>query len=177
MKNEIRKRVKQKLNTVTEDELGIASNMIAERLFESEEFKSASRIFIYKSFGKEVKTERIIERAIQLGKAVCIPKIDGENMYSLALESITEYYVDSYGILEPVGGEEVAPDLIVMPLIAFDNAKNRLGRGKGYYDRYCNSNPCTTVAIALSVQKEESIPADEWDFTPDVIITEKEILK
>ena len=177
MKSELRKKAKEKLNSLAEDKVVDWSAEIAEKLFLTPEFIYAERVFVYKSFGKEVKTNLIVDECLRRGKKVCVPKIDGEKMYSIALETISGYYVDEYGISEPVDGAEVEPDLVIMPLLAFDAEKNRLGRGKGYYDKYCASDFCATVALAFDAQKVESVPVDEWDYVPDMIISEKEVIE
>ena len=91
-------------------------------------------------------------------------------------------YINKFGILEPKNTKkEIIPDLIMVPLVAFDNNLNRIGYGKGYYDRSLekiNKIKKNTVAlgIAYSFQKCKNIPVDNHDFKLDYIFTEKGII-
>ena len=89
-------------------------------------------------------------------------------------------FVNKYGILEPLKSKIVIPDLILVPLLAFDKNKNRIGYGKGFYDRYLNRylkihKKILTVGVAFSFQKHHNIPVNNNDFKLDYIITEKGI--
>ncbi len=78
--------------------------------------------------------------------------------------------------LQPLStADQVAPDIILMPLLGFDRQGSRVGQGAGYYDRALaqQSDPLR-IAIAWSVQEFESLPADPWDMPLDAILTEAE---
>jgi len=91
-------------------------------------------------------------------------------------------YVNNFGILEPKNSKKrVIPDLVMVPLVAFDNKLNRIGYGKGYYDRSLrkiNKIKKNTIflGIAYSFQKCEKIPTNNYDFKLDYIFTEKGII-
>ena len=88
--------------------------------------------------------------------------------------------VNKYGIVEPTSLKKVYPDLIFVPLVAYDNCLNRLGYGGGFYDRYINKiaklKKITKIGLAFSYQKLKKIPVNNYDKKLDFIITEKEIL-
>jgi 5-formyltetrahydrofolate cyclo-ligase len=89
-------------------------------------------------------------------------------------------FVNQFGILEPVKSKAKVPDLILVPLLAFDKKKYRLGYGKGYYDRYLNKHikrfkNILTVGIAFSFQRHHKLPINKKDVKLDFIITEKGI--
>ncbi len=91
-------------------------------------------------------------------------------------------YVNKYGILEPFNSEKkIIPDLILVPLVAFDNNLNRIGYGKGYYDRSLKkikekNKKAISVGVAYSFQKCRKIPVNSNDFKLDYIFTEKGII-
>ena len=91
-------------------------------------------------------------------------------------------YVSKFGILEPTNRKKkIIPDLVLVPLVAFDNKLNRIGYGKGYYDRYLRKvakikNKAIFLGIAYSFQKCKSIPANKHDFKLDYIFTEQGII-
>tara|TARA_B100000242_G_scaffold277300_1_gene233853 strand:- start:387 stop:698 length:312 start_codon:yes stop_codon:yes gene_type:complete len=91
-------------------------------------------------------------------------------------------YVNKYGIPEPTKTIKMIPSVILIPLLAFDQNKNRLGYGKGYYDKYLNKYIKThknilTVGVAFSFQKYNKLPINKKDFKLNFIITEKGIIK
>ena len=91
-------------------------------------------------------------------------------------------YVNQFGILEPKNSiKEIIPDLIMVPLVAFDNRLNRIGYGKGYYDRNLRKiskikKNAISLGIAYSFQKCKKIPTNSHDFKLDYIFTEKGII-
>ena len=91
-------------------------------------------------------------------------------------------YVNKFGILEPKNSKKkIIPDLIMVPLVAFDNRLNRIGYGKGYYDRSLKKinqikKNAISLGIAYSFQKCQKIPTNKHDFKLDYIFTEKGII-
>ena len=91
-------------------------------------------------------------------------------------------YVSKFGILEPKStNKEIKPDLVIVPLLAFDKALNRIGYGKGYYDRILQRISKTkkktiSLGVAYSFQKCKSIPINKYDFKLDYIFTERGII-
>ncbi|NCA67119.1 MAG: 5-formyltetrahydrofolate cyclo-ligase, partial [Clostridia bacterium] len=121
----------------------------------------------------------IIRCALNEGKTVCIPKVNGEHMQAFVIDRATVYSKNGWGIDEPVT-DVVFPakniELSIIPLVGFDRRLNRLGRGKGFYDKFLSGLPCKKIALAYSIQEEESIVIEELDVRVDKIITEKEII-
>ena len=89
--------------------------------------------------------------------------------------------INKFGIPEPVSSKIFYPDILLVPLVAYDNSLNRLGYGGGYYDRYIKKiekiKKVTKIGLAFSFQKISSIPINQYDKKLDFIVTEKEILK
>ena len=91
-------------------------------------------------------------------------------------------YVSNFGILEPKNvNQKIIPDVIMVPLVAFDRHLNRIGYGKGYYDRSLKKikkikKKMITIGIAYSFQKYSKIPVQKHDFKLDYIFTERGII-
>jgi 5-formyltetrahydrofolate cyclo-ligase len=89
--------------------------------------------------------------------------------------------INKFGIPEPVSSKIFYPDILLVPLVAYDVSLNRLGYGGGYYDRYIEKiekvNKVIKIGLAFSFQKISSIPINQYDKRLDFIVTEKEILK
>ena len=89
--------------------------------------------------------------------------------------------INKFGIPEPLSSKIFYPDILLVPLVAYDSSLNRLGYGGGYYDRYIEKiekiKKVTKIGLAFSFQKISSIPINQYDKKLDFIVTEKEILK
>ena len=89
--------------------------------------------------------------------------------------------INKFGIPEPVSSEIIYPDILLVPLVAYDSSLNRLGYGGGYYDRYIEKldkiKKVIKIGLAFSFQKISSIPTNKYDKRLDFIVTEKEILR
>ena len=89
--------------------------------------------------------------------------------------------INKFGIPEPVSSKIFYPDILLVPLVAYDSSLNRLGYGGGYYDRYIEKiekiKKVTKIGLAFSFQKISSIPINQYDKKLDFIVTEKEIIQ
>ena len=89
--------------------------------------------------------------------------------------------INKFGIPEPVSSKIFYPDILLVPLVAYDSSLNRLGYGGGYYDRYIEKiekiKKVIKIGLAFSFQKISSIPINQYDKKLDFIVTEKEILR
>ena len=85
--------------------------------------------------------------------------------------------IGSLGIPQPLKLKKVYPDIIFVPIVAFDKFRNRIGYGGGFYDRYLEKisqiKKCTTIGLAFSHQKVNTIKVENFDRKLDLILTEK----
>ena len=116
------------------------------------------------------------------GIQLCLPVVKKNNemdFYTWSTNNLLK--LNKYGIPEPEPIKKVLPDIILVPLVAFDNKLYRIGYGGGYYDRYINklSNKknLLKIGIAHSCQKINRVPINKYDKKLDIIITEKYILR
>ncbi len=90
------------------------------------------------------------------------------------------FEINRYGIIETTSTKKIYPDILFIPLVAFDNNLNRLGYGGGFYDRYLEKiekiKNIVKIGIAFSYQKVKKIPTSNYDKKLDYIITEKKII-
>lgn len=180
-KNALREKARWKRSLVCRKKKDPA---VAVRLFCTESFKEAETVFVYVSFRDEVDTHGIIEKAWEDGKKVACPRVTKQGMVFHLTTSWQDFERGYMGILEPNAALPVAvPEpgkrqLMIMPGLAFDGACRRLGYGGGYYDRYLETRRgmIPTAALAYTEQLFEKLPAAEWDFRPDMVITEEGII-
>ena len=178
-KKEARTLIKEKRMKLSQTYIDIASEKIFEKLLQNEDFKNAKVVMSYMDFKNEVKTDKINDFIKNSGKILVLPKvIDKETM--IAIEDKNQYIVSPFGNKEPDGKEYIGSiDIIITPGVAFDRDKNRVGFGRGYYDRFFVKYPnAKKIAIAFEEQIiNEGIETDKYDKKVDVLITENNIIK
>ena len=157
------------------------NKLIAKRVIEL--CSSYKVVGVYLSTPNEVETDGIIEELLKQGKIVAAPRIENSELVFHKLESIKDIDLNKYHIREPLFSNEVIDniEIMIVPGIAFDIAKNRIGYGKGYYDRYlerlnmAEALNVKTVMAAYSLQKVSHIPTDITDIRPERIVTEETV--
>lgn len=159
------------------------SRLITENLKSLDVFKSAKIIHCYVSMNdrNEVETQHLIQNLLDGSTTVLIPVTNfktGELKHHL-LKSFKELEPNKWGVLEPVKLDESTetPDIIVVPLLAADINFNRLGYGKGFYDRFLKNSNATKIGLVFDEFVFESIPVEKFDEKLDIIITQKRILE
>ncbi len=183
LKKKLRKEFIAKRKSIPLIERKEKSKKIVEKLFKTPEFINAKKIMIYHSFKEEVETNLIIEKMHDLKKQVYIPHIVDEKkclMNCTKLEKETELEFDCYGICKTKKNESTPKklDLIIVPGIAFDLKGNRIGWGKGFFDRFLKKYKNTpTIGLAFEKQITKKIPTNKFDVKIQKIITEKKIIK
>ena len=182
MKEKLRKEIKEKRKKHSKEENRKKSKEIKERLFGLKEFRDAGRVLFYVSYSGEVFTHEMIKQALKDKKVVLPISNKHDNTLSLSIiKSWDDLEIGSYGILEPkkecikdVQIDDI--DLIIVPGVAFDLNGNRMGHGKGYYDKLLEKTKAITVGLAFEFQLVEKIPTELHDKPVDIIITEKQII-
>ncbi len=153
-KQRIRNTILMKLKTQKEENRNKKSCYIKNKLFRNRVFKKAKTVMFYMSFGGEVDTVDMIKAAQKLGKTVVVPVCGRNRMMSpCVLKDKGALLRGPYGIREPALRKPVnlkSLDLVVVPGLAFDKKGRRLGRGKGYYDRFLPKISRHSVAIGLA---------------------------
>jgi len=181
----LRKEILAIRNKMSVEEVNSNSKIIMEKLTSLNEFINAKTVFVYMDFGNEVVTRDLIKLMFAKNKHVVIPYTDTVETKLIPTE-IFDLEKDlikcKFGYYEPKkeNVKYVEPqkfDLIVVPGVAFDKDLNRMGYGKGYYDKILSlrRNDCKAIAVAFDFQVLEKIPCEEHDVKMDMIITEKNI--
>lgn len=185
-KKRIRKELTERRNDLTKHEVNQRSGIICNHVLMSEQYKNADNICIYKAFRNEVSCDDIVIRAYEDKKHVYAPVVDMDkrtmNFYEITEK--TEWNEGSYGIMEPVvcSDNKILMNsdnaLIIMPGLAFNKNKHRIGYGGGYYDKYLVENDDhITMALCYSFQViDKELPQNEDDVIPDYIVTENGII-
>lgn len=130
--------------------------------------------FIYNSFSSEARTDLIIERLIQKGKAVFLPRVEGNAMVSVPYGG--GFKKGAFGIFEPLGepSSDVA-EVTVAPLLAVNPRGFRIGYGGGFYDRYLNGKNTLKVGMGYAFQLR-GFTEEQFDVPLDAFISEKGVI-
>ena len=171
-KTKIRQEIRQKLCSLTEKEKKQQSAKIRQQIEALPTFQNADTILLYWSLPNEVDTHAFIEKWSK-SKTILLPVVAGDD---LILRKYTgRLKVGAFGICEPADDEDFtnfsAIDLCIIPAVAFDKQGNRLGRGKGFYDRLLSQIPAPKVGVCFDVQLIENVQHESWDIKMDLILS------
>ncbi len=155
------------------------SSNISERLSVlTRAYERAQCVAGYRAMNGEVVIDNLIDLAAAHGSTTALPHLadDATLMVFRAWSPGELLERATWGFEQPLASAEaVTPDLILTPLVGFDRALNRLGYGKGHYDRAFAGNPAALrIGIAWSVQEVEALEPEAWDMPLDAVLTEKE---
>jgi 5-formyltetrahydrofolate cyclo-ligase len=183
-KKALRKEIIEKRNNMDLVKKEEMDEKILNKFYESKYYKEAEKIFIYISYGSEINTRKIIDKALKDNKKIFVPRTEFKTRSMDAVEITTLHNLieSKYGILEPSKEKpHIDPndlDLIVVPGVAFDRNGGRMGYGAGFYDRYFkkisedNINKIMKLALAYELQLLDRVPMNEHDVPVNYIITE-----
>ena len=155
-------------------------------LASTKEFKAAQIIMLFLSMQQEVETATLAVKAWQEGKSIAAPRVDwqGRRMEPVEIKSLDVGLKETqFGVREPIAGTQVALgmiDIVVIPGLAFDRRGYRVGRGRGFYDRFLSQQDFKGLRIGLCFHEQllgEAIPTEEHDIPMDVVITDREIVR
>ena len=171
-KTALRRLIRQRKKEFTQEEKRSFSEKTCKKILFQPFWQEAKTVFLYAALPDELDTSLLAENALLSGKTVLFPVVVGNDL------QIKEYNGETrtgeFGITEPIGPEFCALDAInlaIVPGIAFDVKGNRLGRGRGYYDRTLSRLPnALKIGVCFPFQVVEQIPFDEHDIKMDSVI-------
>ena len=153
------------------------SRIIVDKIIKLPIYQKSKIIALYRSMYDEVDTNYLINYSLKCGKIVLLPKVIGNDLVFLRINKYTEYQKSNFGVMEPIYKvDDVYTgmiDLAVIPGVAFDCDNNRLGYGKGYYDRFLKLNSCFKIGICFSSLMVKSVDANNLDVKMDLVINDK----
>ncbi|HON88706.1 MAG TPA: 5-formyltetrahydrofolate cyclo-ligase [Spirochaetia bacterium] len=192
-KKELRKSIRTSLKSFWASSSAAEKNrlgvLLSEKIKKVPAWDSCAHICAFLSMPDELDTGPLITAALNQNKHVYVPRIEGSDIDFVILETDWNSWTkDAWNIPVPPGELPAVkpelfiqePSLIVVPGLAFDTTGRRLGRGKGFYDRYLGKLLAVSkqlqkpmpflVGVGLELQLVESVPADDHDFRVDTVI-------
>tara|TARA_B100000524_G_C23560773_1_gene338213 strand:- start:236 stop:766 length:531 start_codon:yes stop_codon:yes gene_type:complete len=130
----------------------------------------------YYPYNYEVNSIKILEKFEKLNYDISLPKIKKNYQMNFFCWSTKDpLTINKYGIPEPTSDKKIYPNILLVPLVAFDKRLNRIGYGGGFYDRYIKkfkkNKKIITIGLAYSFQKVKKVPINKHDIKLDFIVT------
>lgn len=173
-KKQLRQQIRQQKREMTEEQIQTASEKLGVLLTENPLYRQAKTVYGYLPYNQEVRTTAMLQRALDEGKRVAVPKCYGDEMRFIYLDDLSQVEKGYCGIPEPVKDEPVADDptaLVLMPGLAFTAQGKRIGYGGGFYDKFLAQEPNhPTLALCYSFQMVDDIPTEEFDKPVDWVL-------
>ena len=172
-KRDIRRKVSAMRKMLLETEKEASALEVFARLEDTAAFMMADRILMYHSLSDELSTRAFLKKW-HGRKHFYLPRVNGVNLEILPYDEF-RLELGSFHIEEPTGNDTVDAcqlEMIVVPGVAFDRRGNRLGRGKGFYDRLLAGTKATTVGVGYDFQLMDEIPCEGHDVPMDYVITQ-----
>ncbi|MBD5419880.1 MAG: 5-formyltetrahydrofolate cyclo-ligase [Muribaculaceae bacterium] len=177
-KSDIRRKIKNLRMMLSEMEKASAAEEVFAQLEKTAAFMMADNILMYHSLPDELQTIKFLQKWHDR-KRFFLPRVNGVNLDILPYEE-TRLELGSFHIEEPTGDDVVDVDdieLMVIPAVAFDRKGNRLGRGKGFYDRLLSTSKATKIGVGYEFQLFDDLPSEPHDVAMDMVITQKTLIK
>ena len=173
-KTQLRKQIREKKRAMTPEEIEQASARLAGLFLASDQYRQAKTIYGYLPYNQEVRTVPMLQKALNDGKRVAVPKVYGDEMKFIYLDDLAKVSDGYAGIPEPIADEPVADDptaLVLMPGLAFDPEGHRIGYGGGFYDRFLAAEPNhPTLALCYAFQVLPKLETEAFDIPVDRVL-------
>ena len=178
-KKELRQQIKQ-LKAITPVAVReVEASMVFNAIKAMPVWQQAQHILCYWSLPDELPTHESVNRWLADGKNIYLPRVNGDDLEIVPYigpESLDDN--NKFHIGEPVGDAVSASclELIIVPAVALDGHRNRLGRGKGFYDRLLSTTECPSIGVACDFQLVEEVPVESHDRPLDCIVTSDTVI-
>ncbi len=183
-KTDLRQAALKSRRSLTNENLGALSAEVKRMLLELPEFVEARTVATYVAKSDEVQTAGVIDAALAGGKRVLVPRADPASLQLSFFEihSLSELSPGSFGVLEPGEGALRFPlsdsEVVLVPVVAWDEKGHRLGYGRGYFDNALKSRGAAlALGLALESQRFPKVPQGPYDSLLDAIVTEKRVVR
>jgi len=176
-KDRLRREMKSKRRSLSPAEVEKLSREACDLLFETEFFSKSEVVCVYMSAFNEVDTKYITEKCLKLQKTVIVPVVDGDDIYPAVYDENTKK--GAFGISEPVNKTQHSKydiDLFIIPGLAFGRCGERVGFGKGYYDKLLKNTDGIKTGFLYDFQLTDEIETEKHDIYMDYLITESKVI-
>lgn len=177
-KQRIREEMKSEKKAIPDEDKLIAEKAVFEQIERLQLYQSADTILMYWATKDELPTHQTIERWSEL-KTILLPCVEGDKLLLKRYQKGGKMVQRRLGIWEPELNEIFTEniDLVIVPGIAFDLQKNRLGRGKGYYDRFFKKYKPSKIGVCFDCQLLNAVPVARHDKSMDIVVSPSRLIQ
>ena len=182
-KNLIRQRLRTQRRALGTQLQAQASAAVCSSLVGLEDLRTAKTIAGYRAMPGEVNIDDLLALLFERGATVTVPRVVDNDLEFISWQPQTAERRGAFGIREPSEGKAVSVavhDVLLTPLVAFDNTGKRLGQGKGFYDRcfasFTQQRPLL-IGVAHTFQEVAQVPCDTWDIPLDLVVTDSKVFE
>jgi len=184
-KKELRRRLHEVRDSLSPDQVKEFSESIHQNINRLDDFRQARRVHVYLPIARqnEVDTMPIATELLENGRTVIVPitQFDDHSLRHVQLERLDNLVVNKWKVPEPPEPHDnsVLPtdlDIVLVPMLGGDTQGNRLGYGRGYYDRFLKQVRCPKVGLLFECCLVKQVPAEEHDVVLDYIVTDKRVI-
>jgi 5-formyltetrahydrofolate cyclo-ligase len=182
-KRTIRQEMRRRRRALSAHDRHSAGSAVAELATELAAFRAAPVVLLYAATDHEVPTDALVDAARRAGKRVFLPRLRGHALSFAEYREGESLVRGTLGIPEPVGialePSAAATAIAFVPLLAWDAAGSRVGRGGGHYDRAFSgaARPVCVVGLGYAFQQQAQLPRDPWDLRLDWVVTERGVVR
>ena len=173
-KQALRKQIREMKRAMTEEQIVSKSEKLGQLFATSEAYRQAKTIYGYLPYNQEVRTTQMLQKALEDGKRVAVPKCYGDEMRFIYLDDLSKVEKGYCNIPEPIADGPIADDptaLVLMPGLAFDPQGHRMGYGGGFYDKFLVAEPNhPTLALCYDFQMLPYLETEAHDIPVDYVI-------
>ncbi len=179
-----KKELRKKYRAIRDRETDRAgkSEAIVNKVYGMERFRIAHTVAVYMAMGTEPDMSSLMEAALEEGKTVAVPRVEGDELRFYGYMPGDYLSESRFGVMEPLPdpSREIGPermDLVIVPGLCFDTERNRLGYGKGYYDRFLSVCKAFSIGVCYDSRlSDEPLPCSRHDRKVDAVITPGRII-
>ena len=172
-KNDLREYAKKLRRNIQDKEM--KDKIILKKVLGNENVQKAKNILIYVSLDYEVDTKNLIKEFLK-NKNVYVPRIENQDIKFYKIKSFKDLTRGSFNILEPTTNHIFSNNkesVIIVPGLLFDKNNNRLGYGKGYYDRFLENNNLYKIGLTYSELLIDELEVEDFDIKMNEVIEER----
>ncbi|MBR5725885.1 MAG: 5-formyltetrahydrofolate cyclo-ligase [Muribaculaceae bacterium] len=178
-KKELRQQIKQLKAMTPVAVREVEADIVFKAIEEMPVWQQVQHILCYWSLPDELPTHKTVNRWLDAGKNIYLPRVKGDDLEIVpyhGAQSLDDN--NKFHIGEPVGDavDSSCLELIIVPAVALDGKRNRLGRGKGFYDRLLSATHCPTIGVACDFQLVDEVPVEPHDHPLDCVVTSDTVI-